>query len=326
MRRREFIAGLGGAAATWPVAARAQQGTMPIIGFLYPAGRDTSGDVVAAFNEGLAAAGYHSGKNVTIEYRWGDRQADRLPGLVAELVAKKVSLIVANSAVAALATKAATSTIPIVFLTSDDPVRLGLVASVNRPGANLTGVNFLGNEVGTKRLDLLRELAPTAKRLGLLLNPGSPPSAGALPLMRSAAEKLGYHVDVQHLQSERDVQSAFAALTAWKADAAIVLTDQLVRSLRAPLAQHASRHGIPTIYPVRDFVVSGGLVSYGSDLSEAYRQVGNYTARILKGERPAELPVVQSAKFELVVNLKAAKAIGLVVPEAFLIRADEVIE
>ena len=317
MRRRDFIQ-LGFAAAFLPLPARAQS-NVPIIGFLHGTDAQSSANLVAALKEGLAAAGYDVGRNVAIEYRWAEGNADRLPMLAAELVSKRVAMIVGPT-VAALAAKSVTSSIPIVFVTSDNPVKIGLVASVNRPGANVTGVNFLGNEVGTKRLDLLREMVPR-----LLLNPGSPPGAAAVEEMQSAADKLGYRVEIRHLQSERDVQTAFAGLAERKVDASIVITDQLMRSFRDNLAQQASRYAIPTIYPLRDFVLAGGLVSYGASVSDAYRQVANYAARILKGEKAAELPVVQSAKFELSVNLKAAKAIGLTIPETLLIRADEVI-
>ena len=322
MRRRDFIQ-LGFAAAFLPLPARAQS-NVPIIGFLHGTDAQSSANLVAALKEGLAAAGYDVGRNVAIEYRWAEGNADRLPMLAAELVSKRVAMIVGPT-VAALAAKSVTSSIPIVFVTSDNPVKIGLVASVNRPGANVTGVNFLGNEVGTKRLDLLREMVPATRYFGLLLNPGSPHGAAAVEEMRSAADKLGYRVEIRHLQSERDVQTAFAGLAERKVDASIVITDQLMRSFRDNLAQQASRYAIPTIYPLRDFVLAGGLVSYGASVSDAYRQVANYAARILKGEKAAELPVVQSAKFELSVNLKAAKAIGLTIPETLLIRADEVI-
>ena len=250
MRRRDFIQ-LGFAAAFLPLPARAQS-NVPIIGFLHGTDAQSSANLIAALKEGLAAAGYDVGRNVAIEYRWAEGNADRLPMLAAELVSKRVAMIVGPT-VAALAAKSVTSSIPIVFVTSDNPVKIGLVASVNRPGANVTGVNFLGNEVGTKRLDLLREMVRT-RYFGLLLNPGSPHGAAAVEEMQSAADKLGYRVEIRHLQSERDVQTAFAGLAERKVDASIVITDQLMRSFRDNLAQQASRYAIPTIYPLRDFV------------------------------------------------------------------------
>ena len=316
---------IGGAAAAWPFFAVGQQ-AIPAIGFLYGAGPDTSSDFVASVQAGLGDSGFHVGRNVIIEYRWGQGQPDRLPAMAAELVAKGVSVIVAGPTVAALAAKTVTSTVPIVFITSDNPVKFGLVQSVNRPGANMTGVNFLGNEIGTKQLDFLRELVPAAKKIGLLVNPGSPPGAAASVEVQTVAQKLGYQIQVEHVRIERDVEQAFAALSEWQADAAMVIADGLMRSMRDQLSEQAAQRKIPTVYPLRDYVLVGGLISYGTSVTEAFRQMGVYAGRILKGEKPADLPVVQSAKFEMVVNLKAAKRIGLTVPTALLLRADEVLE
>jgi putative ABC transport system substrate-binding protein len=326
MRRREFLRSLG-TAAIWPTVAKAQRQTaVPIVGFLYGAAPDSSSDFVEAVRAGLNDGGFRVGENLKIEYRWAEGHPDRLPSLAADLVAQRAAVIIAGPTVAALAAKSVTGTTPIVFITSDNPVTLGLVQSINHPGGNITGVNLLINEIGTKRLDLLRELRPAAKRIGLLLNPASPPGAAAATELRQVAEKLSYEVRINHIQSERDIDAAFSALADWHADVVLVIPDGLVRSLRDQLASAAAEHALPTIYPLRDFVVAGGLLSYGTSTSDAFRQMGAYAGRILKGEKPADLPVVQAAKFDLVVNLRAAKKIGLAVPESLLLRADEVIE
>lgn len=325
MRRREFFGILGGAAVALPQVARAQR-AMPVLGFLSGGDPNSNSNLVAAFHQGLAEAGFAAGRNVAIEYRWAEGRPDRLPALAAELIDQRVEVIVATPTVGALAAKAATSTVPIVFIATDNPVSLGLVPSLNRPGGNATGVNFLLNELGPKRLELLIELIPSAKKIGLLLNPGSPPAARSLPSVQAAAHSLGRDTLVAHLRSADDIPAAFSALTEWKADAAMVFPDGSVFSSRQQLAAQAIQRAIPAIYPLRDFVEAGGLVSYGTSITETFRQLGNYAGRILKGEKPGDLPVVQSTKFELVFNLKAAKAIGFTIPESFLLRADEVIE
>jgi putative ABC transport system substrate-binding protein len=296
------------------------------VGFLSAATSDTQSPLVIAFKKGLSEVGYIEGQNVAIEYRWAVRQPQRLPGLAAELINRNVAVIVAGETVAALAAKSATSKIPIVFVTSDNPVSSGLVTSLNRPGGNATGVNFLLNELGPKRLEILRELVPTATRIGLLVNPGSPPGAAASADLEALTRRLGLASRTEHLRTEHDVETAFAALSDWKSDAAMVVPDGFVFTVRRQIAAEAMRRAIPTIYPLRDFPVAGGLISYGTSISETFRLMGNYTGRILKGERPAELPVVQPTKFEMVVNVKAARAINLPTPESFLLRADEVIE
>jgi putative ABC transport system substrate-binding protein len=328
MNRREVVTRVGGAAVSWvsaPFVTRAQT-AIPMIGFLHAGDAETYSRPIAAFRQGLAEIGYVEGQNVAIEYRWAEGQPQRLPALTADLVARRVSVIVTGATVSALAAKSATSTIPIVFLTSDNPVSSGLVASLNRPGGNATGVNFLLNELGSKRLEIVRELVPAAGRIGLLVNPGSPPGAAASADLEALAQRLGLAARVEYLRAERDIAAAFAALAEWKADAAMVVPDGLVFTFRRQLANEASRRSIATIYPLRDFVVAGGLLSYGTSIAETFKLMGSYAGRILKGEKPADLPVQQSAKFELVINLPTAKALGLDIPPTLLARADEVIE
>jgi putative tryptophan/tyrosine transport system substrate-binding protein len=294
--------------------------------FLYGGPRDANLALAAAFAEGLQGAGFSAGRNVNIEYGWSEGRAERVPALMAELTDRRAAVVVVAPTAAVLAVKSTNPTMPIVFLATDDPVKLGLVASLNRPGANMTGVNFMLNELGTKRLELLRDLVPTASRIGLLLNPASPPGASSLDTIQKAGHSLGYQFLVQSFTNESDVQSSFSALAEWKADAAMVIPDGLAFSVRTQLATHATRTAIPTIYPLRGFAEAGGLLSYGSSITETFKQMGTYAGRILKGEKPADLPVLQSAKFELVINLKTAKAIGFKIPDSFLLRADDVIE
>jgi putative ABC transport system substrate-binding protein len=326
MRRRAFITILGGA-ATWPLAARAQPPAMPVIGYLGAASPATGAQVMAALRRSLAEAGFVEGRNVVIEPHWAEGRYDRVPALAAEMVRRQVAVIVATGGTApALAAKAATATVPVVFAVTDDPVALGLVASLARPGGNATGVTFLLAELGGKQLGLLRELVPGATRIGLLLNPGNTTSKGQASNLVSAASDSAATVEVVHAGNSREIEAAFAALVRGRADALVVGTDPFLYSRRVQLATLAARHALPAIYPVRENAEVGGLMSYGTSLSEVYRQVGDYAVRILKGTRPAALPVVRSTRFELVINLPTARALGLEVPAMLLARADEVIE
>jgi putative ABC transport system substrate-binding protein len=327
MRRREVFGVLGGAAVTWPRAATAQQSAKPVIGFLSagsPGG--VTANAVVAFLRILADNGYVEGQNVTIEYRYAAGQYDRLPDLAADLVRQRVSLIVAtpnhNSAYAA---KAATTTIPILFMVGDDAAKLGLVASLNRPGGNATGVNYFLSELVAKRLQLLTELVPTAKRVGILVNPNY--SASTSPrAATAAASSVGIDTDLVQARDGAEIEAAFATLVRNRADALLVLPDTFFADQRVQIAALAARHAIPAVYTVREYAEAGGLMSYGPDLREPYRQLGLYTARILKGAKPADLPVVQVTKIELVININAARALGLTVPPTLLAVADEVIE
>jgi putative ABC transport system substrate-binding protein len=327
LKRREFIALLGGAAA-WPLAARAQQAAMPVIGYLESRSPDGMTDRLRAFRQGLKDTGYVEGENVRIEYRWAENQLDRLPMLAAELVRQRVNVIATTGgAPVALAAKAATTTIPIVFGVSEDPVPFGLVASHNRPGGNATGVNFLVTELGSKQLGLLHELVPAAARVGLLVNPKFP--GGTERAMRDvtgAASAIGLQIDVVQASDSREIESVFGTLVHNKADALLVGPDAFLVSRRLQLAILAARHALPAVYNVREYVEAGGLMSYGTNVRDAYRQIGVYMGRILKGAKPADLPVVQSSKFELVINLPTARALGIEVPPNLLARADEVIE
>ena len=324
MRRREFIRLFGGAAASWPLVARAQQ-TMPVVGFLHPASPDTYADRLRAFRQGLKEAGFIEGENAVVEYRWADNQPDRLSSLASELVRKPVAVIVTSGGTApALAAKTATSTIPIVFIVPEDPVRLGLVASLARPGGNATGVNFFSDELVAKRLELLRELVPAASRVAVLLNPAT--AGTMLHDVEAAARKMGVQIQAINVSTSRDIETAFAALGREQPDALFVTGGPLLQSRRMQLALLAARHAIPTSYGSREYPEIGGLMSYGANLTEAHRQAGVYAGRILRGARPTDLPVMQATKFELVINLIAAKALGLDVPSALLASADEVIE
>jgi putative ABC transport system substrate-binding protein len=324
MRRRDFITVLGGAAAAWPLAARAQQGAMPLIGYLFP-GTDPSGIGVAAFRKGLGEAGFIEGRNIAIEYRFAENQPDRLPGLAAELVRRRVRLIAAMG-VAAKAAKAATTTIPIVFGTNSDPVEQGLVASLNRPGGNLTGVSFMGGELAPKRLGLLQELVPHGKRFAMLADPASFGVESNIEAVQAAASALGLALEIFKAGSNREIDIAFANLADKRIEGVLVGGSVLFNGRRLQLAILAARHLMPAIYYDRVFPEAGGLMSYGSNILDQYRQVGVYAGRILKGEKPAEVPVMQPTKFELIINLQTARTIDLTVPPSLLTRADEVIE
>ena len=327
MRRREFITLLG-SAAVWPLAARAQQAAMPAIGVLSAEWRDLFADRLRAFHEGLSETGYVEGRNLAIEYRWAEGRNDQLPALAAELVRRQVTVIVtAGSTPAALAARAATTTIPIVFYLGADPVEVGLVTSLSRPGGNLTGVVTLNVEVGAKRLELLHELIPTATVVALLLNPTNPTLAQTLSRdLQAAARTLGLQLHVLHASNEREIDTAFATLVQLRAGALVIGADALFNSRSEQLAALTVRHAVPAIYQFREFVSAGGLMSYGTTVVDTYRPVGVYTGRILKGEKPAELPVQQATRLELIINLKTAKALGITVPLPLLGRADEVIE
>jgi ABC-type uncharacterized transport system substrate-binding protein len=328
MRRREFITLLGGAAATWPLAARAQQAVMPVIGFLNITSPEANAGRLRAFRQGLKDTGYVEGENVAIEYRWAEGQFDRVPALAADLVRRKVAVIAAMTASpVALAARAATTTIPIVFLVGEDPVKLGLVASLARPDGNLTGINFFNVELVAKRLELLRELIPAVTRVAVLVNPGDAATAeGTVRDVGSAARAMGLQIRVFNASTSRDISEVFATFVRERPDALFVVGDAFFNSRRVQLANLASRHAIPATYPGRDFPEAGGLMSYGSNITDAFRQMGLYTGRILKGAKPADLPVVQASKFELVINAETARMLGISVPEKLLVAADEVIE
>jgi putative ABC transport system substrate-binding protein len=323
VRRREFIAGFAGAAA-WPRAARAQR--MPVIGYLGSESLEWQRDLIAAFHRGLAETGYVEGRNVAIEYRWAESRNDRLPALAAELVRRQVAVIMTDSTPAALAAKAATQTIPIVFGVGSNPVEIGLVASLNRPGGNLTGVSQLNVDIAAKRLEMLHELVPAATQVAVLINPTNPSGEGLLKEAQVAARVLGVRLSVLNVSSESEIDGAFTTLVGQRADALLVTGDNLFITHRDRIIALAARHAVPAIYQWREFAAAGGLMSYGSSNTDGYRQQGVYTGRILKGEKPADLPVQQATRFEMVLNLKTAKALGLTVPTSTLLRADEVIE
>jgi putative tryptophan/tyrosine transport system substrate-binding protein len=327
MRRREFIALLGSAAATWPLAVRAQQPAMPVIGFLGSGSPDTDANRVRAFRQGLSETGYVEGKNVAIEFRWAKGQYDQFPALAAELVRRQVNVIAAFGGTASvLPAKAATTSIPIVFSVAVDPVEFGLVDSLNRPGGNITGVTLLSVELGPKLLELLHELVPTATVMALLLNPTSPLAETLLRDAQGTARTLGLQLHVVYASTERDFDSVFATLVRLRAGALVIGGDAFFTNHSEQLAALALRHAVPAIYSTREFAVAGGLISYGPSIADSWRLMGIYTGRILKGEKPANLPVQQVTKVELVINLKIAKALGLTFPLTLLARADEVIE
>ena len=327
MRRREFITLLGGAAAAWSLAARAQQPTMPVIGFLYHQSADPFAHRLRAFRQGLKETGYVEGENVAVEYRWAENQIDRLPELAAELVRRRVTVIVTPSTAATLAVKAATTTIPIVFAAAEDPVRFGLVASLSRPGGNLTGINFFSAELVAKRLELVRELVPRAARVAVLIDPSIVASSErAQKEVEAAARALGLQIQVLNATNSREIDAAFAALVRERADALFVSPGGLFNGRRVQLGTMAARHAVPMTSATREIAEVGGLMSYGSNIADAWRQVGVYTGRILKGAKPAELPVVQASKFELIINAQTSRMLGLTVPATLLARADEVIE
>jgi putative ABC transport system substrate-binding protein len=323
VKRREFITLVGGAAA-WPIVARAQQTTMPIIGFLSTRAPSQDPHLLAAFRQGLKEAGYVEGQNVAIQYRFAENQYDRLPAMAADLVRRQVAVVAAAGNVSALAAKGVNSTVPIVFLSGDDPIKTGLVASLNRPGGNLTGVSPLSAEVAPKRLELLHEIVPTARIIAVLLNPSNPNSVSRD--LQAAASTLGVQFHLLHASNERDFDNAFANLLQGQAGALVIGSDPLFISQIPQLAALTVRHAVPAIYQYREFAAAGGLMSYGGSNTESYHLVGVYTGRILKGEKPADLPVQQVTKVELVINLKTAKTLGLTVPLSLLSRADEVIE
>ena len=325
MRRRQFIAGIGSVAA-WPVVARAQQPNLPVIGFV-SAGSAASAGYMVAFRKGLGETGYVEGQNVTVEYHWLEGQFDRLPGLMADLVRRRVAVIATGTAAAAIEAKGATATIPIVFGVGDDPVKLGLVASLARPGGNVTGVNFFAREVNSKRLAILYELVPKAVRIAVLVNPGNPTIAEAtLRDVQEATRVIGLQVHVLKASTSREIDAAFATFERELTDALFVAPDAFFGSRRVQFATFAAHHRIPAAYSIRDYVAVGGLMSYGTDVADRWRQVGVYAGKILKDARPAELPVVQSTKIGLAINLTTAKALGLTIPETLLATADEVIQ
>jgi putative tryptophan/tyrosine transport system substrate-binding protein len=328
VKRREFITLLGGATAAWPLAARAQQPAMPVIGFLSTAPSHLYEHRLRPFREGLKEAGYVEGRNVEIDYRWAEAQNDRLPALAAQLVQRRVAVIVAAGGTpTALAAKAATTTIPIVFGVAVDPVEVGLVASLSRPGGNVTGVTNLNVEVGPKRLELLHELLPSVTVIAVLVNPASPAIAESFTRgMQVAARTLGLQLHVLHASSEREFDTVFATLAQLRAGALVISPEILYNTRIEQLAALTVRHAVPAVFQYRQFVAAGGLLSYGSDEREYYRLVGIYVGRILKGEKPGDLPVQQATKVELIINLKTARALGLTVPLPLIGRADEVIE
>jgi putative tryptophan/tyrosine transport system substrate-binding protein len=325
IRRREFITLLGGAAAVWPIAARAQQG-MPVVGFLSALSPATSAHLLGAFRQGLAVNGFVEGQNVAIEYRWADGRLVQLADLVADLVRRNVNVIAAPG-VGALAAKDATQTIPIVFGISEDPVKLGLVASLAQPGGNLTGINFFVAELVAKRLGLLRELIPAAGRVAVLVNPANVQTTPAtLSEVEVAARALGLQIQAFNASNIREIDTAYAALVRERPDALFVAPDGFFVNRRVQLIGLAARHAIPAAYAVREYVEAGGLMSYGTNVADMYRQIGVYTGRVLKGAKPADLPVMQATKFELVINLQTARLLDIEVPPTLLARADEVIE
>jgi putative tryptophan/tyrosine transport system substrate-binding protein len=327
MQRREFLGVLGGAATAWPFAVRAQQSAVPVVGFLGIAAPAEWAHFVAAFRQGLREAGYEDGRNVAIEFRWAEGQGARLPDLAADLAGRKVSVIVPSAGIAAArAARAASASIPIVFVMGGDPVAFGLVASINRPGGNTTGVSFLLNVLAAKRIGLLRDLVPTATAIGLLVNPDNPNAKADTIAAQEAARTLGQQTHVVHARTERELDAAFASLMQERVAALFVASDTMFVSQRDRLVELAASHALPAIYDRRELAAAGGLVSYGANFAEAHRLVGVYAGRILKGEKPADLPVLQPTKFELVINLKTAKSLGLIVPQNLLVAADELIE
>jgi ABC-type uncharacterized transport system substrate-binding protein len=327
VRRREFIRLLGGASIAWPLAARAQQPVMPVIGFLNPSSADGWESRLRAFRQGLKDEGFVEGENVAVEYRWAENQFDRLPALAVELVHRKVAVIVTTgSPAAALAAKAATTTIPIVFAVPEDPVRSGLVASLARPGGNATGINFLSIELVAKRLEILREMVPATTRIAVLINPADAAAETMLKDVEAATRAMGLQIQVLKANTSHEIDAAFATFVRERPDALLVSGGPFLLSRRVQLALLAARYAVPASYGAREYVEIGGLMSYAANIADAYRQVGVYAGRILKGAKPADLPVMQSTKFELVINAQAARVLGLTVPSTLLARADEVIE
>jgi putative ABC transport system substrate-binding protein len=325
-KRREFMALLGVAGVAWPLAAQAQQATVPVVGFMSARSPETSVDLLAAFRRGLAESGFVEGQNVAIEFRWSRGEYNSVAALAADLASRRVAVIVATGSPVALAAKAATSTIPIVFTVAVDPVGAGLVASLNRPGGNLTGMTTLGVEVGPKRLELLRELIPMATIVAALINPTNSNAETQWRDLETTARALGLQIHVLHASTDRDLDAAFATLGQLRPGGLVIGTDLFLSSRIEQLAALALRYSVPTIFQYREFVSSGGLMSYGTSPADSYHQMGVYTGRILKGEKPANLPVQQTTKIELLINMRTAKALGLEVPPTLLGRADEVIE
>ena len=326
MQRREFITLIGGAAA-WPLTARAQQAAAPTIGFLGPASADGYASYVEGFRRGLSAAGFVEGSNVAVEYRWADNQPDRLSALAADLVARQVAVIATGGATAAaLAVKAATSSIPVVFAIGADPVKVGLVASLNHPGGNITGVSFLANTLVTKQLQLLQGLLPASGVIGVLVNPSNPNAASDSAQVQEAAALLGLKVQIVHTVAQRDLDAAFDDFGRAQTAAVLVFPDALFSDVRGRLAELATRYKLPVLYPDRSYAEVGGLMSYGSSRTDAFREAGIYVGRVLRGEKPSDLPVIQASKFELVINLKTAKTLSLEIPPTLLALADEVME
>jgi putative ABC transport system substrate-binding protein len=327
MQRRAFITLLGGAAAAWPFAVRAQQPSLPVIGFLSANRADAVPKFTAAFREGLAAAGFVEGKDVTVEYRWADTHLERVPALALDLIRRRVNVIFTGGGdVPCLVVKGATAIIPIVFTSGSDPVAMGLVASMNRPGGNVTGVTVIASQLGPKRVELLHELLPKAGVVSFLLNPNNPNAEPETANAETAAHALGLQIHILPASSDQEIDTAFAKSVELKTDALLLIPDASFQSRRDQFVRLAARYAVPTIYYSREYVEAGGLMSYGASFTGMYRQAGNYVGRILSGAKPADLPIEQPTKFELVINLKTAKALGLTVPPTLLARADEVIE
>jgi ABC-type uncharacterized transport system substrate-binding protein len=325
MRRREFITLLGGASAAWPLAARAQQ-PMPVIGFLSAVSPGPFAQRVAAFHQGLSETGYAEGRNLAIENRWAEERYERLPALAADLVGRRVLVIVTYTDAAALAAKAATTTIPIIFINGGDPVRAGIVPSLNRPGGNVTGASFFGVDLASKQLSLLHELIPDAAVIGFLVDQNVPDAVAQVPAVQETARGLGLRLIVQYARAASDIDGAFTTLVREQAGALVVGTGALLTNRRKQIIALAAQHALPAIYPFREFTADGGLISYGNNVPDTFRQGGVYAGRILKGDKPADLPVILSTKFEFVLNLRTANSIGITVSPLMLTRADEVIE
>jgi len=327
MRRREFFLALGGAAVVGPFAARAQQPVMPVIGFLHQGSPEAYEKFAAAFRRGLGEAGYADGRNVLIEYRWAHGESSRLPELAADLVSRRVTVIATPGSIAAtLAAKAATTAIPIVFMSGADPVETGVVASLNRPGGNITGVSSMNNGLGAKQLGLLHELLQRVARFAVLVNPGNAQSRSVVAEVQAAASTVGAQIDIFTVTTNRDINRVFGELVQKQPDGLLISPDPLFTNRLVQLATLSARHAMPTIYALREFTEVGGLMSYGSNFADLFRQAGNYTGRVLKGEKPVEMPILQPTKFEFVINLQTAAALGLEVPPTLLAHADEVIE
>ena len=327
MKRRAFITLLGGAAAAWLLAARAQQPKMPVVGFLHQGSPEPYAKFTAAFRKGLAEVGYVEGRNVVIEYRWAHGESDPLPELAADLVSRRVTVIATPGSIAAtLAAKAATVAIPIVFMSGADPVQTGVVASLNRPGGNITGVGAMNAGLGAKQFGLLHELLPRGARFAVLVNPSSPQSQSMIAEVQTAASTLGAQLEIFTVTTNRDINPMFAGLGQKRPDGLLISPDPLFTNRLVQLATLAARHVMPAIYALREFAEVGGLMTYGSNFTDLFRQAGNYTGRVLSGEKPAEMPILQPTKFEFVINLQTAAALGLEIPPTLLARADEVIE